>query len=43
LYFTSKKTVLQQARAKAHKKPAYPPGLKPQRLAAGSVLVKHDI
>ncbi|GER92123.1 hypothetical protein KDW_62850 [Dictyobacter vulcani] len=30
---------MQQARAKAHEKPAYPPGFKPQRLAAGYAYV----
>ncbi len=30
--------VHEEARAKANEKPAYPPGLKPQRLAAGSFL-----
>ncbi|GER91231.1 hypothetical protein KDW_53930 [Dictyobacter vulcani] len=30
---------MQQARAKAHEKPAYPPGFKPQRLAAGYAFV----
>ncbi|GER88807.1 hypothetical protein KDW_29690 [Dictyobacter vulcani] len=33
---------MQQARAKAHEKPAYPPGFKPQRLAAGYAYVKKD-
>src|SRR2546421_4146977 len=37
-YFNRNGTPFQQARAKACKKPASPPGMNPQRLAAGSLL-----
>ena len=36
--YNSKMQEMQQAAAKVHEKPAYPPGFKPQRLAAGYVL-----
>src|SRR5260370_13277286 len=37
-FYTAYSTNVQQVRAKAWEKPAYPPGMNPQRLAAGASL-----